>query len=295
MQREGRQRIGILHRLRQLERPKIQLGLVLPLAVILTIVSWAAFPGLFAPMDPYAQELSNNYASPGTLGHFLGTDSLGRDILSRIIHGSRPTLIVALSSLLVSLLIGVVVGLVAGLKGGLVESFLMRTADTVLSLPMILMALFLVILLGPRMMNIVIAIGVLAWAEYARVIRGETLVLREKDFVAYARVTGASSVRIMYSHLLPNVISTVLVLGTFQIGWVVLMEASLSFLGAGIPAPTPAWGAMIADGRSVLTSAWWVSFFPGLTIVLLVTSLNMLGDHLRDRWDPKLRSLIGGA
>jgi peptide/nickel transport system permease protein len=256
--------------------------------VIVALVLAALAPGLFTDVSPFEQSLSARLTPPLTDGHLLGTDGLGRDVFARIVHGARATVVVAVSSLVISAGIGTLVGLVSGLFGGWLDAVLMRLTDTVLALPMILFALFLVILFGPSITNVVIAIGVLAWARYARVIRGETLVVRQQDYVAQARISGISRPRIVLRHLLPNVAPAILVLVTLQVGWVVLVEATLSFLGAGVPPPQPSWGGMVADGRQLMTSAWWVAGFPGIAILILVTSLNTLGDRVRDHFDPML-------
>jgi peptide/nickel transport system permease protein len=183
------------------------------------------------------------------------------------------------------------VGLVAGYYGGRVDAVLMRLTDATMSFPVILLALILAVTVGPSFANVVIAIAVILWARYARVIRGQVLTLMELDFIAQARIAGAGAWRVISRHLLPNTLNTLVVLVTLQIGYVIIVEASLSFLGAGIPPPTPAWGSMIAEGREFVTSAWWVSFFPGLAIMLVVLAFNLLGDWLRDTLDPKLRQL----
>jgi peptide/nickel transport system permease protein len=180
---------------------------------------------------------------------------------------------------------------VAGYYGGRVDATLMRMTDATLSFPVILLALILAVTVGPSFANVVIAIAVILWARYARVIRGQVLTLMELDFIAQARIAGAGAWRIITRHLLPNTLNTLVVLVTLQIGYVIIVEASLSFLGAGIPPPTPAWGSMIAEGRDFVTSAWWVSCFPGLAILLVVLAFNLLGDWLRDTLDPKLRQL----
>ena len=227
----------------------------------------------------------------GSWAHPLGTDRLGRDMLSRIIWGSRVSLAAGVLTVLLASAVGAAVGLVAGYYGGRVDAGLMRVTDATLSFPVILLALILAVTVGPSFANVVIAIAVILWARYARVIRGQVLTLMELDFIAQARLAGAGGWRIITRHLLPNTLNTLVVLVTLQIGYVIIVEASLSFLGAGIPPPTPAWGSMIAEGREFVTSAWWVSFFPGLAILLVVLAFNLLGDWLRDTLDPKLRQL----
>lgn len=218
----------------------------------------------------------------------LGTDGLGRDVYARLVYGARPTVLVATAALLLSACIGVAVGMVAGMSGTWLDRFLMRLTDTILSLPLILLSLFLVILLGPSISNVIFAIGVLAWARYARVVRAETLVINNTDYVSHARLSGVSGTKILLQHLFPNVMPVVVVLVTLQVGWVVMVEASLSFLGAGVPPPDPSWGGMVAEGRDVMLTAWWVSAVPGTLILTVIVALNTLGDALRDLYDPAL-------
>jgi len=227
----------------------------------------------------------------GTWAHPLGTDRLGRDMLARILYGARVSLAVGALAVLLASSVGAAVGLVAGYYGGRVDAALMRITDATLSFPVILLALILAVTVGPSFLNVVIAISVILWARYARVIRGEVLTLMQLDFIAQARIAGAGAWRIITRHLVPNTLNTLVVLITLQVGYVIIVEAALSFLGAGIPPPTPAWGSMIAEGRDFVTSAWWVSFLPGLAIMLVVLAFNLLGDWLRDTLDPKLRQL----
>lgn len=259
-----------------------------PVLWLLLVLLAAVFPSLFTTSDPYQQVLTNRLAQPGSDGHFLGTDGLGRDVYARLVYGARPTVLVATAALLVSASIGLTVGMVAAMSGSWVDRFLMRLTDTILSLPLILLSLFLVILLGPSITNVILAIGALAWARYARVIRAEALVVNGTEYVSHARISGVSRLRIFFQHLFPNVLPVIVVLVTLQVGWVVMVEASLSFLGAGVPPPDPSWGGMVADGRNVMLTAWWVSAVPGLMILTVIVALNSLGDSLRDRYDPSL-------
>lgn len=229
---------------------------------------------------------------PGGQGKYLlGTDKNGMDIFSRIVHGARLALVVSLMAIFVSGLIGTVLGILAGYYGGWVDTVVMRLVDMSLSISLILVALVLAATLGPRIENVLVVVCLFLWSRYARLVRGETLALKTQDFIARSRVAGSSQLRIMVRHIFPNLVNTIIVLATLQLGFVILLEAGLSFLGAGIPRPNPAWGVMVADGRELIIDSWWVSFFPGLAILFTVLSVNLLGDWLRDRLDPKQRNV----
>jgi peptide/nickel transport system permease protein len=216
---------------------------------------------------------------------------MGRDVLSKIIYGARISVIIAGISILVSGALGTVLGLVAGYFGGWIDAIIMRLVDISLSIPIVLFALVLASVLGPSQTTVVTVVVVLLWSRYARLIRGETLTVVIQDYILRAKVSGSSDMRIIFKHVLPNVANSLLVLATLQVGFVIILEATLSFLGAGIPRPTPAWGLMVADGRDLVISAWWVSLFPGIAIMLVVLGMNLLGDWLRDRLDPKQRQI----
>lgn len=226
-----------------------------------------------------------------TSDHILGGDNIGRDLLSRMIHGARVSLIVVAVALTSGLLVGVSMGLVAGWFGGLTDEIIMRVTDVWLGMPFILVAIVVVIAIGQTFVILIGLLALLSWTPFVRNVRGEVLSLKTRDYVSLAKVAGASTFRIMIWHLLPGVINTVIVIATLRVGQLILTEAILSYLGAGIPPPTPAWGAMVNDGRSYIQDAWWISFFPGMCIFLVVMSLNFLGDWMRDRFDPRLRQL----
>jgi peptide/nickel transport system permease protein len=269
-----------------------------PLVALTLLMFFLVIPAVFAPQvaphDPLQGSLSKRLKPPawqqgGSIEYPLGTDKLGRDNLSRIIHGARVSLIVSLVAIFVGGVIGTAVGMISGYFGGWVDAVLMRIVDISLSLPTILLALVLVAAVGPSFGTVITVLVVLLWARYARQVRGETLSIKERDFIARARVAGASHTRIMLRYIFPNVVNSLVVLATLNVGYVILLESALSFLGVGLPRPLPAWGLMIADGRELIVQAWWVSMFPGLAIMLTVLSLNLLGDWLRDHLDPKLR------
>jgi peptide/nickel transport system permease protein len=270
--------------------------LLIPLAIISVMIITAVLAEFLTPYSSTEISLANRLRPPfweqgGSLSHPLGTDPMGRDLLTRMIYGARVSLVVAALALLVGGGMGAALGLMAGYYGGRLDALVMRVADTTMAFPIILFAILFVVVLGGSMVTTVFAVALVLWARYARVIRGEVLSLRERDFVAQARVAGCSSSRIMLIHLFPNILNTLVVLLSLQVGWVIIVEASLSFLGAGIPPPTPTWGSMIAEGRDYIATAWWVSFFPGLAILATVLSFNLFGDWLRDALDPKLRQM----
>lgn len=223
----------------------------------------------------------------------MGTDKQGRDILSRILHGAKYVLLVSLTVIAVSGVIGVSLGLMAGYFGGWVDLFIMRMVDIFLSIPAILLALAIVTSRGPSFGVVIFVICFVLWSRYARQIRGEVLAIKNQDFISRARVAGSSHFRIIVRHVFPNVVNTIVVLATIQVGFVIILEAILSFLGAGIPRPTPAWGLLVSEGRDMIISGrgWQLSLFPGIAIVMVVLSFNLLGDWLRDRLDPKQRNL----
>ena len=265
-----------------------------PAAVLVVFVSVALFGPWLAPLDPEQPDLLARLTPPawagGSPAHLLGTDRLGRDVLSRMIVGARPSFVVALVTIGVGGGLGVALGLTAGYLGGRIDVLIMRFADSAISFPLILLALLLTAAIGPGIATVVVAISLLLWARLARLIRAQVLSIKQRDFVALARVAGVPWWRVILVHVLPNVLNTVVVLLTLDLGLVIGVEATLSFLGAGIPPPTPTWGQMVADGRAYVATAWWLSLFPGLAIALVVLSFNLLGDWLRDFLDPRLRA-----
>jgi peptide/nickel transport system permease protein len=268
----------------------------IPIVIIGIMVVMAVFAPLLAPYSPIDQTLKDKLLPPawmdgGSMQYILGTDAFGRDILSRLIYGAQVSLMVALLALTAGGGIGLVIGILSGYLGGMIDNVLMRAVDAAFTFPAILFALLLAVTMGQGMTTLVIAISLLLWASFARIIRGEVLALKQRDFVALAKVRGCSALRIMLTHIVPNVMNTFMVLVTLNIGVVIIAEASLSFLGAGIPPPTPTWGLMISEGRGRIASAWWVSMIPGIAIMLLVLAVNLFGDWLRDRLDPRLRQL----
>ena len=268
----------------------------IPVIIIGVITLVAIFADVIAPYNPEIGVLGDRFRPPawqagGSQAHLLGTDHVGRDVLSRLIFGARVSMVVGFTAVIVAGIIGTGLGILSGYLGGWVDQVIMRVTDTWLALPALTFAIFLAAIVGPSELNIILILGLVYWTRYARVIRGEVLSLKQRDFVALAKVRGCSSARIMLTHILPNVLNTFMVLVTLNIGVVIIAEASLSFLGAGIPPPTPTWGLMVSDGRGRIAEAWWVSLIPGIAITLLVLSVNVFGDWLRDRLDPRLRQL----
>jgi peptide/nickel transport system permease protein len=268
-----------------------------PVLILLTIALVALFADLLAPYDPQIGSLSLRYRPPfwqtgGSMAHLLGTDHVGRDELSRLIFGARVSMIVGITAVLVAGTIGTVLGILSGYLGGWVDQVIMRVADAWLALPALTFAIFLAAIVGPSEFNIVIILGGVYWTRYARVIRGEVLSLRQREFVRLAIVAGCPKHVIMWRHILPNVINSAIVLGTLMLGVVIVTEAALSFLGVGVPPPKPAWGLMMSDGKQgLMVGHWWLTVLPGICIMLMVLSANLIGDWLRVKLDPQLRQL----
>ncbi len=281
---------GALERLR---RRKI---LLLPLSILAAFVAVGVLAPYLAPQSPTETDLGLKLYPPawmdgGAPHRLLGTDQLGRDILSRIVHGARLALTTSLAAIVLSGFLGTVLGMLAGYYGEWVDTVIMRVADMTLAIHIYVLAILLAVVWGPGFRNVLLVVVFLLWSRYARQARAEVLGLKTREFVIAAQALGGSGPRIIVRHILPNIVNSLVVLSTLQVGFVIVLEATLSFLGAGIPPPNPSWGVMVADGRALIASAWWVSTFPGLAILLVVLSVNLVGDAIRDLLDPRLRRL----
>ena len=264
-------------------------GVLLLLAVALC----AVVAGMLFPRGPNRMDLARHLAPPELLGrHALGTDALGRDILTRLVYGARISLLVGLSAVGISAPIGTAVGLVAGYVDGRTGDVLMRLTDVQLAIPTILLTIALVTVLGPSLSNVIVSLSVAGWPTYARLVRGEVLVVRRLEYVEACHASGAGPLRILFRHVLPNVLTPAIVFATFAVGDMIILEATLSFLGLGVPPRVVTWGSMLNDGRLYLASAWWITVFPGFAIFLTVLGTNLIGDALRDQLDPRLRGTL---
>jgi len=264
--------------------------------LFLLIVAAAISAPFISSHDPGGQNISENLKPPafsenGSWTHPLGTDSLGRDVLSRIIYGARISILIGFATIMLSAFIGVILGGISGYYGGFIEYIIIKIVDVFLAFPFLLLAIALMAFLGPGLDNVILALVLRQWPQYTRVVRGEVLSLKEREFVIASKAAGASDFRIIFRHLLPNCMASILVIATFSMGIVILIEASLSFLGLGIPPEIPTWGVMISEGRSYIHQAWWLTLFPGLLIFLSIMGVNLLGDGLRDILDPKLKDI----
>jgi peptide/nickel transport system permease protein len=269
---------------------------VLPFVGVLGLfVVMALIPGLLAPHDPLATDLSLRLQPPGSGSpgqmFWLGTDALGRDQLSRIIWGARVSLLVSVSAVVMAGVSGSALGVLAGYFGGVAGAVIMRLADLVLSIPFFLLAILTVVVLGPSLVNLIIVLGLVRWPRYARVAFGQTLDTKNRDFVRATRALGAGAGRLIVRHVLPDVLPSLIVVATLEVGLMVLYEAALSFIGLGIQPPTASWGSMLSEGQQRVQTAWWLGTFPGAALFLVVLSVNLLGDHARDLLDPKERSI----
>jgi peptide/nickel transport system permease protein len=282
---------GFLSQLRVLRRsPLMTVGLV----VVGLVVLMAILAPVMGTRDPIQQNLAMANRPPawqarGSLQAPLGTDQFGRDVWSRIVYGARISLAIGTAAALLGALVGVTAGLVAGFYGGKVDILVMRIVDLNLAFPLILLALAIAAILGPSLQNLILVMALTTWMIYARVVRGVTLSIREREFIQAARAIGVGDLRIMWRHVLPNLLAPVMVIFTLELARVILMESALSFLGVGVPPPTPTWGRMLAEGRNLLTTAPWIATFPGVAITITVLGVNFFGDGLRDLLDPRLR------
>jgi ABC-type dipeptide/oligopeptide/nickel transport system permease subunit len=263
------------------------------LAILVVATLCALFPQTIAPHDPFAQDLTRRLLPPvwgerGVWENLLGTDQLGRDVLSRIIEGAQLTLFVSLFAVIVSCIVGVAAGLVAGYNGGWTDAVILRLIDMQLAFPLILLVIAVVAVVGPSLGNLIIIMGLSGWPRFARIVRGSVLAVRSLEFVEAARSIGASRMRIMLRHILPNVLSAIIVYASFELARMILLESTLSFLGLGVQPPAPTWGSMISDGRKYLAQSWIVSLAPGVAIAAIILAFNILGDELRDALDPQL-------
>jgi len=269
---------------------------LLGLLMLVTVAICALAASWISPHDPNAQVLEDRLLPPswqegGTAQHILGTDHLGRDVLSRLIYGSRISLTVGLLAVFISGIFGIGLGLLAGYYGGWLDALVMRLVDIQLAFPLVLLALAIVAVLGPSLQNVIIVLGVAGWLVYARLVRAQVLSIKEKEFVEAARCIGASDLRIILLHVFPNTLATVSIVATFAVASNIILEASLTFLGVGVEASIPTWGSMLSDGRAYIATAWWLATFPGLAMMLTVLSINLIGDWLRDAFDPHLKNL----
>jgi peptide/nickel transport system permease protein len=262
-------------------------------AAVAAIIGGAVLAPVLAPADPIRNRLGDRltppaWASGGSPAHLLGTDTLGRDVASRLLYGARVSLVVGFAAVLLSGIAGVALGLVAGYYRGRLDDVLMRLGDVQLAFPVLVLAIAVLAALGASLVNMILVLGLTGWVNFARIARAETLSLRHREFVDAARALGAGDASIMARHIAPNVLPPLVVVATFSVARTVIAEASLSFLGLGIPPPAPSWGAMLDEGRNYLTTGWWLALFPGLAILLLVVGINLVGDWLRDLLDPRL-------
>jgi peptide/nickel transport system permease protein len=263
------------------------------LTIVVLVIASAILAAWISPHDPLEQDITQRLTPPawvegGRSAYRLGTDGLGRDVLSRTIYGSRISLIVGLSATVLSGAIGVFLGLVAGYFGGRVEAVISRVSDVQQAIPFLVLAIAVVAMLGPGLLNLVVVLAVTTWVNYFRVVRGEVLTVREEEYVWAARSLGGSGFRILFRHILPNVSASIIVVATLLVANMIIFEASLSFLGLGVQSATPTWGRIISDGREYVVSAWWISLFPGLAIFFTVMGMNLLGDWLRESLDPRV-------
>ena len=272
-------------------RPWLNFKAVLGGAILVILLACALLAQVISPFDPNKQDLMRAMLPPQLFSgpHFLGTDHVGRDLLSRLIYGARISLAIAAAVVVISGAVGISLGVVSGYFGGKIDFAIQKIVEMVWAFPPLLIAITVLAFLGQGLGNLILALTLQRWIPYCRVVRAEAMTLKEREFVVAARSIGASHLRILTRHLLPNLIQSALVIGTFAMAAAIIAEAALSFLGLGVPPQIPTWGSMLADGRAYVSTSWWMSLFPGLAIFATVLAINMLGDALRDNLDPKLK------
>lgn len=280
----------------RIKRKGVGWKLIVPASLLGIMVAVACFAPLIAPYPPNAQDLGSRLLPPfwqngGSFAHILGTDGLGRDILTRILYGSQVSMSVGAIAVVCRMVSGVLIGLIAGYYGGPIRTFFMRLGDVQLALPSLVLSIGVIAALGPSTANVILVLALAGWVIYARIVVSQVMVLRHQDFVSSARLLGASNFRIIWKHVFPNIVPTIIVYGSLDFGMMMLMEGSLSFLGLGVQAPMPSWGNMASEGRALIGSAWWIATLPGLALVIAVAVVNVLGEQLRDRFDPRLEAL----
>lgn len=278
--------LGLPGRARRLRLPWI------PLTVVSILLICSIFAPLLTSHDPSLVSIFDSKIAPGqTWDHPLGTDILGRDMTARLVYGARTAMFISLVALSTGAFVGTALGLISGYRGGWVDILIMRAADAALGFPTVLVAMIVVTILGAGIENIILAVVLTVWARFARMVRGDVLYIKELDFVTFAKIAGVSTPLIILKHIFPNTVNTLMVVTSLLVGQVILLEASLSFLGLGLPPGAPAWGIMVSEGKSELLTVWWLSLFPGVAITVVVLAFNFFGDWLRDTLDPKLRRL----
>jgi len=274
-------------------RRRIGWRLIVPAALLILIVAASIFAPVIAPYAPNAQDLASRLLPPfwqpgGSIAHILGTDDLGRDVLTRILYGSQVSLSVGAIAVVCRLVVGVLIGLIAGYYAGPIRTFFMRLGDVQLALPSLVLAIGIIAALGPSLANVILVLAIAGWVLYARLVVSEVIVVRQQEYVASARLLGASHLWIMFRHVLPNIMPTIIVFASLDFGMMMLTEGSLSFLGLGVQPPQPSWGGMAAEGRALIGTAWWIATLPGAALVVTVALVNILGEQLRDKLDPRL-------
>ncbi|MEU3333339.1 ABC transporter permease [Glutamicibacter creatinolyticus] len=280
------------------KRKKMRLRLVIPATLLIAIIAAAVFAPLIAPYQPNEQNLSSRLLPPlwqngASPEHLLGTDDLGRDILTRILYGAQISLSVGVLAVICRLVSGVIIGLIAGYFGGPIRTFFMRLGDVQLALPTLVLAIGIIAALGPSVTNVIIVLAITGWVLYARLVVSQVMVLRQQEFLQSAQLLGASRLRLIIKHILPNILPTIIVFASLDLGMMMLTEGSLSFLGLGVQPPESSWGGMAAEGRALIGSAWWIATLPGAALVITVALVNILGEQLRDKLDPRLDASRG--